>query len=53
MTTTELEMEFFYRYTERLGIMCGTAEPTEEQKAIAKKEADEAITILGILEDGE
>ncbi len=53
MNAEELKTEHEYRVSERLGIMCGTAEPTEEQKAIAKKEADEAITILGILEDGE
>lgn len=51
MTTIELQNEWDYRYTERIGIMCGTEEPTEEQKAIAKKEADEAVTILGIVED--
>ena len=53
MTTTELQSEREYRYQERIGIMCGDSEPTEEQKSIAKKEADEAITILGIMEDEE
>ena len=53
VTTTELEQEHDYRVSERLGIMCGTDEPTESQKQIAEKEADEAITILGIMEDGE
>lgn len=38
--------EWDYRYHERLGIMCGTDEPTPEQVAIAKLEADQAIAEL-------
>ena len=37
--------EWHYRYTERLGILCGSSEPTPEQIEIAKREADEAVNI--------
>ena len=33
--------EWLYCYEERLGIMCGSKEPTTEQKTIARKIADE------------
>lgn len=46
MTTPELEKEKYYRYEERLGILCGTAEPTSEQMEIARKEADATVTEL-------
>lgn len=29
-----------YRYQERLGMLCGSSEPTKEQEAIARMEAD-------------
>lgn len=41
--TKDQTTEWNYRYTERLGIMAGADDPTEEQKAIARKEADEAV----------
>jgi hypothetical protein len=34
-----LSPEAFYRYQERLGILCGSDEPTEEQHSIALLEA--------------
>jgi hypothetical protein len=40
-TKSELEAEHRYRVQERLGILCGSAEPTPEQLAIATMEADE------------
>jgi hypothetical protein len=39
----EIEQERRYRIEERLGIMCGTDAPTDEQLAIAIKEADEWV----------
>ncbi len=42
----DLSEEWFYRYTERLGIMCGTDAPTQEQINIAISEANAAIKIL-------
>lgn len=41
MTTEELKAERSYRIQERLGIMCGSGEPTMEQIEIAEREADE------------
>ena len=41
--TFNFEREWDYRYTERLGILCGAAEPTPAQKRIARQEADVAI----------
>lgn len=38
--TAEQQKEWEYRYQERLGILCEDREPTEEQKRIAKEEAD-------------
>lgn len=46
MTEDELQIEWRYRYWERIGMLCGSGEPTEEQKAIARKEADQAIEKL-------
>lgn len=43
---TYLEYEWQYRYTERLGLLCGTDSPTPDQKAIAIKEANEAVMKL-------
>lgn len=34
------QQEWNYRYTERLGILCGVADPTENQRVIARMEAD-------------
>ncbi len=39
MNDEELRDEFSYRIAERFGIMCGTDEPTDEQRVIAIKEA--------------
>lgn len=41
MTDQEIQTEWEYRYDERLGILCGSDEPTKEQKLIAFQEADE------------
>lgn len=38
--------EYLYRCTERLAIMCGNAEPTEEQMKIARDEAEQAVKEL-------
>ena len=38
-TPDNLSEEAVYRYHERLGIICGSDEPTEEQHAIALQEA--------------
>lgn len=38
----ELE-EWLHIYQTRLGILCEDREPTEEQRAIAKQDADEAV----------
>lgn len=46
MTERELQAEWRYRYEERLGIMCGDGDPTDEQRGIAMAEADEAIEKL-------
>lgn len=35
--------EWNYVYNERLGILCEDNEPTAEQRAIAKQDADEAV----------
>jgi hypothetical protein len=43
MTDAEIKSEWTYRYEERLGILCGKEQPTEEQKRIAKQEADGTI----------
>lgn len=41
MTESEIQAEWKYRYSERLGMMCEDREPTMEQKAIAFREANE------------
>lgn len=46
MTAEELQEEWDYRYHERIGIMCGTAEPTPEQEQLARQEADATIQQL-------
>jgi len=46
MTPAELQTEWDYRFTERLGIMAEDQEPTGEQIIIAMAEADAAIDIL-------
>lgn len=38
--------EWQYRYDERIGILCGTNQPTPQQVDLAKREADEAIRKL-------
>ena len=45
-TEDELESEWNYRYSERIGIMCGDSEPDIDQQRIAKEEADAAIQKL-------
>jgi hypothetical protein len=39
MTPDELDAEMRYRTEERLAILCGSSEPTPEQKKIARIEA--------------
>lgn len=39
MTDQELQAEADYRFNERIGILCGDAEPTPEQIAIAQDDA--------------
>lgn len=46
ITVNDLRDEWRYRYQERLGIMCGDGEASEEQKKIAQSEADAAIIEL-------
>jgi NOL1/NOP2/fmu family ribosome biogenesis protein len=41
MTPEELAAERRYRIQERLGILCGSREPTIEQIEIAEQEAEE------------
>ena len=41
MTTRELYVEWEYRHSERIGILCGAENPTPEQVEIAKQEADQ------------
>ena len=45
-TPAELAAEFEYLRQERLGILCGDAEPTPEQNKIATEEAREAVKKL-------
>jgi hypothetical protein len=42
-TPAEIEAERRYRIEERLGIMCGSDVPTDEQLEIAVREADEWV----------
>lgn len=46
MTEPELQAEWLYLYTERLGILCADAKPTPEQSAMAAQEANEAVMRL-------
>lgn len=46
LSDNDLFREWHYRYEERLGILCGTAEPTPEQDKIASDEADAAVKAL-------
>lgn len=39
MTPSEINTEFKYRVSERLGMLCGAAIPTEEQQRLAEIEA--------------
>lgn len=51
MTDVEEREEWLYRYNERLGILCGDGEPTEEQKQIAAQEADEWMFNAAVVEE--
>lgn len=42
MTAAE-QKEWWYRKWERLGILCGSDEPTAEQVEIAQREADQHL----------
>lgn len=46
MTETQLAAEREYRIAERLGILCGPLPITPEAKAIAEREASEAVKRL-------
>ena len=50
MTREEYDAEWRYRVEERLGILCGAAEPTEAQMDIALREAAQAMDELVRLE---
>lgn len=39
----EQSEEYRYRYEERLGILCGSEEPTEAQIKMARDEADQWV----------
>ncbi len=43
---SQLLEEWEYRYNERLGILCGSAQPEPWMEDMAKKEADAAIAEL-------
>lgn len=43
MTTEEQRTEWLVERDTRIGTMCGAGEPTDEQKAIASKIADEHV----------
>jgi hypothetical protein len=47
MTQQELDAEWGYRFTERLGILCGTDNPTPAQVEMAIADADIAVARLG------
>jgi len=40
MTRKQIETEHAYRIQERLGILCGSNEPTPEQLTLATREAE-------------
>lgn len=46
--TAEAYTEYLYRYNERLGILCGSSEPTPEQIEMAKKQAEEDVKEIGL-----
>lgn len=46
MTGQFISDEWNYRVQERLGILCGTDEPTPEQREMAEKDANNAIREL-------
>jgi hypothetical protein len=41
LSLSQLQAEYDYRVSERLGILCGTSVPTDAQLAIATSEADQ------------
>lgn len=45
MTNDEF-IEYHYRFTERLGMLCGTDDPTQAQIDQAKTEADDAVKAM-------
>jgi hypothetical protein len=45
MTPDEIA-EFEYRYVERLGMLCGSKEPSDHEMQLAREEAEEAILNL-------
>lgn len=45
-TPEQIGEEWRYRFLERIGILCGTGDPTDEQLEIALNEADAAISEL-------
>ena len=46
MTREDLEIEWHYRFEERLALLCGENRPTKEQLEIARREATEAVSKL-------
>lgn len=46
MTTTELNTEWTFRYSERVALLCLDAYPTHEEHRMASAEADKAIEQL-------
>ncbi len=46
MTDQELKVEWTFRYTERLGLLCGDNDPTPAEKLSAMAEANQAILAL-------
>ena len=51
MTPEESQTEWRYRVEERLGILAGAGEPTPEQRALAVREANEALIELDSAND--
>lgn len=45
-TKQQLRDEYEHRINERLGILCGSSEPTPEQREIARREADEWLELV-------
>lgn len=43
LTGPELMREWDYRYEERLGMLCGSLEPTPAQKRLAREDANEFV----------